>query len=391
MSQQPAKTIRVDLADRAYDVCIGTGLLASVPTMAAAAIGRPIRAACLVVDANTRPHANLVAGALKAAGVQLTEVEFCATEKAKSLETFGRILAAMGAARLERNDPVIAVGGGITGDLAGFAAASYRRGVPVIQCPTTLLSMVDASVGGKTGVNLDAGGSLQKNMVGAFHQPAIVVADIEAFSTLPDREFRAGLAECLKHGLLDNATDADGRTHMAWITDSLYRILARDAATLIELIARSVAFKAGVVRGDERETAESGGGRALLNLGHTFAHAIETLHHLSPTDNPDDAPLLHGEAVGLGLVACATTAARMGMANAALPEQVRASLTRCGLPTSVRGLPDGAHLLALMGADKKTTGGKLRLILPCEAHQAMAVEILDHAPVFAGWDAIRME
>ena len=133
------------------------------------------------------------------------------------------------------------------------------------------------------------------------------------------------------------------------------------------------------------------GGRALLNLGHTFAHAIETLHHLSPTDNPGDAPLLHGEAVGLGLVACATTAVRMGLAPAALPEQISTLLTRCWLPASVRGLPDGAQLLALMGADKKTTGGKLRLVLPCKTHHARAVEILDHAPVLAGWDAIRME
>ncbi|QKK09249.1 MAG: 3-dehydroquinate synthase [Planctomycetota bacterium] len=328
---------------------------------------------------------------MRAAGVQLTEIELNASEKAKSLETFGRILAAMGAARLERNDPVIALGGGITGDVAGFAAASYRRGVPVIQCPTTLLSMVDASVGGKTGVNLDAGGSLQKNMVGAFHQPTVVVADIGTLSTLPDREFRAGLAECLKHGLLDSSPGAGGRTHLTWITDSLDRILARDPTVLVELIARSVAFKAGVVRGDERETAESGGGRALLNLGHTFAHAIETLHHLSPTDNPGDAPLLHGEAVGLGLVACATTAVRMGLAPAALPEQISTLLTRCWLPASVRGLPDARSCWRLMGADKKTTGGKLRLVLPCKTHHARAVEILDHAPVLAGWDAIRME
>lgn len=391
MSQTPAETVRVELAERTYDVCIGTGLLASVPTMAGAALGRPLRAASLVFDANTAPHAADLARALRAAGVQLTEIELNASEKAKSLETFGRILAAMGAARLERNDPVIALGGGITGDVAGFAAASYRRGVPVIQCPTTLLSMVDASVGGKTGVNLDAGGSLQKNMVGAFHQPTVVVADIGTLSTLPDREFRAGLAECLKHGLLDSSPGAGGRTHLTWITDSLDRILARDPTVLVELIARSVAFKAGVVRGDERETAESGGGRALLNLGHTFAHAIETLHHLSPTDNPGDAPLLHGEAVGLGLVACATTAVRMGLAPAALPEQISTLLTRCWLPASVRGLPDGAQLLALMGADKKTTGGKLRLVLPCKTHHARAVEILDHAPVLAGWDAIRME
>ncbi|MFG0259749.1 MAG: 3-dehydroquinate synthase family protein, partial [Phycisphaerales bacterium JB041] len=237
----------------------------------------------------------------------------------------------------------------------------------------------------------DAGGSLQKNMVGAFHQPSAVVADIATLSTLPDREFRAGLAECVKHGLLDSSTDADGRTHLAWITGSLDRILDRDPTVLVELIARSVAFKAAVVRGDERETAVSGGGRALLNLGHTFAHAIETLHHLTPSGDPGDAPLLHGEAVGLGLIACATTATRMGMASADLAGRIVGLLERCGLPTAVRDLPDGGHLLSLMGADKKTSGGKLRLVLPCETGCAEAVEILDQAPVLAGWDAIRLE
>ena len=390
MTDSPAKTIRVELADRGYDVRIGTGLLATLPATAAKALGRPIRAACLVVDANTHAHASILSQALRAAGTAVTEIEIRVNEKAKSLESFGRIVAAMGTARLERNDPVFAVGGGITGDLAGFAAASYRRGVPIIQCPTTLLSMVDASVGGKTGVNLDAGGSLQKNMVGAFHQPSLVVADINTLSTLPDREFRAGLAECIKHGLIDGTNGPDGRSHLDWIIDSLDRILGREPATLADLIARSVAFKAGVVRADERETAETGGGRALLNLGHTFAHAIETLHDISPTGQPEEAPLLHGEAVGLGLIACTTTAFRMGLVPEGSADSVVALLDRCGLPTSVRGLPEGDDLLSLMGADKKTTGGKLRLVLPCGVNLAKVVDVLDESPVLMGWDAIRV-
>ncbi len=386
-------TVRVELADRGYDARIGGGLLASLPAAANAALGRDIRAACVVIDTNARPHAAPLTVALRAAGVQPVEVEIHATEKAKSLETLRHILTAMGHARLERADPVIAIGGGITGDLAGFAAATYRRGVPVVQCPTTLLSMVDASVGGKTGVNLEVAGSLQKNMVGAFHQPALVLADTDTLATLPDREFRAGLAECIKHGLIDGTTPDDATdhtSHLAWIEHTLDRVLARDPDALVELITRSVAFKAAVVCADERETATSDGGRALLNLGHTFAHAIETLHHLSPTGNPADAPLLHGEAVGLGLIAAATTAVHAGLAPKELPQHIADLLTRCGLPTRVAGLPDGEHLLALMRADKKTAQGRLRLILPHGEHRASVVSDLDNAPILAGLGAISL-
>lgn len=390
MSSPGPTVVRVDLAARGYDVLVGRGLLGSLPTLAAAALGRPIRAACLVLDANARQHADALRATLASGGINAVCVEIHASEKAKSLDTLRDILTAMGAARLEREDPVIAVGGGITGDLAGFAAATYRRGVPVVQCPTTLLAMVDASVGGKTGVNLDAAGSLQKNMVGAFHQPSLVVADIDALTTLPEREFRAGLAECIKHGLIDNRPADTAPPHLEWIDSSLDNILRRDPDTLLELIERSVAFKASVVRDDERETAGLNGGRALLNLGHTFAHAIETLHHLSPTHDPADAPLLHGEAVGLGLIAAASTAVATGDAPAALTDTITSLLRRCALPTAIAGLPEGGTLLALMGADKKASGGRLRLIIPTGFLGARIASDVDPAAINAGWDAIRL-
>lgn len=378
--------IRVELAERAYEVRTGAGLLGSLGAIAAEILGRTPRAAFVVFDANVGPHAQGAIASLRGAGCQVAQASINATEPHKSLDTFARLLAEMGAARIERSDPVIAVGGGITGDLAGFAAAAYRRGVPVVQCPTTLLSMVDASVGGKTGVNLDVAGTLQKNMVGAFHQPALVLADIDTLATLPDREFRAGLAECVKHALLDGGPDGPG-THLPWIEANLGMILARHSETLIELITRSVAFKAMVVADDERELLE--GGRALLNLGHTFAHAIETLGHISPTASPADAPLLHGEAVALGLVAAATTSAHLGRAGTDLPAQVRAMLARCALPVAVAGLPDTRELLRLMGADKKTTGGELRLVLPEPGCRASVVAAPDERAIVAGWEAVR--
>ncbi len=385
------RTLRVDLADRAYSVRIGSNLLADLPRALARAdaLGSLPRAAFLVADANVHLHAAPAIKALSDAGCQVTTATITATEPHKSLDTLARLLAEMGKARLERTDPVIAIGGGITGDLAGFAAATYRRGVPVVQCPTTLLSMVDASVGGKTGVNLTIEGTLQKNMVGAFHQPALVLADIDTLTTLTDRQFRAGLAECIKHGLLDGCLgDA---THLAWITTNLDAILDRETSTLLELIARSVAFKAAIVAGDERELVTIGPNRALLNLGHTFAHAIETLPSLSPTTNPADAPLLHGEAVALGLIAAAATSAHLGMVPPDLVDEVHAILTRCSLPTTIAGLPDADRLLTLMGADKKTTGGRLRLVLPTPGCCAELVTDPDLAAIRTGWAAVNTQ
>ena len=372
-------------------VRIGAGLLDSLGPMVADALGRTPRAVVLIADENATAHAERAARSLREAGCEVHHARLHATEKNKGIETFARLLSQMGQARIDRSDLVVAVGGGITGDVGGFAAACYRRGVPVVQCPTTLLAMVDASVGGKTGVNLPVGGQLQKNMVGAFHQPALVVADTDSLSTLPDREFRAGLAECVKHGLIDGcAASGEGEpgTHLDWIETNLEAILARDGAVLTELIARSVAFKGAIVAADEKETAGSGG-RALLNLGHTFAHAIETLGGLSPTGRPEDAPLLHGEAVSLGLVAAFATSHAVGRVDTAAVDRVRAVLSRCGLPTRVDGLPGADELLALMGADKKVTAGRLRLVLPEPGLRAVVESGVEESANAAGWDAIR--
>lgn len=384
------RSVRVELGARSYDVRIAPGLLASLAGTLADALGRTPRQAFLAIDSGAAAHGARAAASLRAAGVHVSQATLHASEPEKSLASLTTLLTAMARARLERAEPVVAVGGGIIGDLAGFAAACYRRGVPILQCPTTLLSMVDASVGGKTGVNLDAGpehGELLKNMVGAFHQPLGVVADTESLRTLPDRDLRSGLAECVKHAMLGAHADDPG--HAAWLEGALPRILARDDNALAELIARSVATKARIVAGDEREESEAATSRALLNLGHTFAHAIETIPHLSPTTNPDDAPLRHGEAVALGLVAASRAAHAAGLCGLDTPNFVAQVLGAIPLPTRVRGLPDNDHLFTLMGSDKKVSTGRLRLVLPTGAWSARVVTSPDARIVHAAWDAIR--
>ncbi len=278
----------------------------------------------------------------------------------------------------------------MVGDLAGFAAATYRRGVPVIQCPTTLLAMVDASVGGKTGVNLDLGTSeapdLKKNAVGAFHQPSLVLADTDSLGSLAPRHLRAGLAECIKHGMI--AADAGDPGLLAWIGKNLNGLLGLDRALVTELVTRNVAVKARIVAGDEREE-NSSGGRAILNLGHTFGHAIETLPGLSPDRNMANAPLLHGEAVALGLVAAAACSAKLGLCPLGLLDQVGDLLTRAGLPTKVAGLPSDEAIITLMGHDKKAMGGAMRLVLPVGGGRAMVVANPAREGVAAGLAAIR--
>ncbi|HZW10916.1 MAG TPA: 3-dehydroquinate synthase family protein [Phycisphaerales bacterium] len=388
-----ARVVRVELGERGYGVRIGRGLLDRLPDALREAVGALPRQAHLVVDANVRAHAARCAGALRRAGVAVSETEIVASEKAKTLDTLGSVLVGMAEARLERGGVVVAVGGGITGDVAGFGAACYRRGVALVQCPTTLLAMVDASVGGKTGVNLRAGGVLQKNMVGAFHQPVLVAADTTTLDTLPDREFRAGLAECVKHGVIGGC--AGDREHFGWIRAGLDRVLARDAGALTELIERSVRFKAAVVAGDERE--ELGGdepgrpSRALLNLGHTFGHVIETLPGavgIVEGSGRSDPPLLHGEAVALGMVAAAETGAELALCPPDLVEEIRTIVARCGLPTRCDGLPTAAELIKLMGTDKKIAAGRVRLVLPTPGQCARVVSDAPPEAVAVGWRAI---
>ena len=393
-SAKASACVRVALNSRSYSVLIGTHILPNLASLFMQNTPKPLpKQVFAVLDTNASSHAQRIIKNLKHAHTSVQSVSIHAAETKKTLDTLRTILVAMADAKLERSDLVLAIGGGITGDLAGFAAATYRRGIRVVQCPTTLLSMVDASVGGKTGVNLDVAGVLEKNMVGAFHQPELVVADIATLSTLPEREFNAGLAECIKHGLLGNmSSHATHQTHLAWIKSSLKTIMARQPDTLLELLERSVSFKAWIVAGDEQELASSTPGqpsRALLNLGHTFAHAIETIHTLSPDGNPAHGPLLHGEAVGLGLVASAATSVQLGLCSESLVEEIRAMLDRCHLPSSIANLPAHEHLLSRMGSDKKVAQGRLRLILPVENSRARIIDAPPHKAIQAGWDSIR--
>jgi len=385
--------VTVELADRNYDVTIGPHTLQGLGPLVSIAGARGSGRVCLVIDDGLpAERIDEARTSLEAAGATITEHALDPSEQRKSLHTLATLLRAIAASRHERGDVLIALGGGIVGDVAGFAAATYRRGVPVIQCPTTLLAMVDASVGGKTGVNLDLstprGGppDLLKNMVGAFHQPAAVLADVATLSSLPDRTFRAGLAECVKHALL--AGEWNDPDLLAWTETSAPAILARDPAVLTELIARNVRIKAAVVAADEREAALGPRSRATLNLGHTFAHALETIPELSPDDDPANAPLQHGEAVALGLLAACRAAAHLGRADPSIEDQTRQLLTSVGLPTAVANLPPTDVIVARMQHDKKVAGGELRLVIPVHGSRAELVSDVPQSAIQAGLDAI---
>jgi 3-dehydroquinate synthase len=391
----------VSLSDRSYTVHTGPGALALVAPELRRVLGPSPNRALIVHDLGVpAPTEHALANDLRAHGFTVTTVTITPTEEAKSLATLERVLVALGSSGHSRIDPVIALGGGIVGDLAGFAAASWQRGVPVAQCPTTLLSMADASVGGKTGVNLTVPSPsdpprprLLKNMVGAFHQPALVAADTAVLASLPDRHRRAGLAECIKHALIST-----GLTGLDLLDDTRRLIPAvrnGDAVATAELLALSVRLKAEVVRRDERESTESsaggdGGERMLLNLGHTFGHAIETIPHLTPDPaRPDLAPLHHGEAVALGMVAACEASRAAGLCGPEIGQQLASLLHDAGLPTRVAGLPATDEILARMGSDKKAAGGAVRLILPTGRGTCRVVRGLDPGAVRAGIDAMR--
>jgi len=377
--------VRVELGARSYDVLIGAGVLNRVAPFLAAADPPPMRA-LLVRDAGVpEAHARALADGLHAAGCAVARSDVHPSERVKTLVTAERLLADAAQAGLDRHDAVVALGGGIVGDLAGFVGATYRRGVRVVQAPTTLLAMVDASVGGKTGVNLALeGGRLLKNFVGAFHQPALVVADVTTLASLGPRVLRCGLAECIKHAMI-----AGDRSLLDWTGASLGAALAGDPDVLTELVRRNVAVKARFVAGDERETAADAG-RALLNLGHTFAHAIETIHTLSPDpSDPALAPLMHGEAVALGLVGATALAVELGRMSPDERRSALALLERAALPTGVAGLPSSAEVARLMLDDKKTLGGRLRLVVPEGLGRAAVVEGVPTDAVERAIDAIR--
>jgi 3-dehydroquinate synthase len=332
--------VTVDLGARRYDVEIGRDLLASAGDRIEAALGH--RRAVVVADAalDATPHL----GALTA-GLDAPILTVAPGEASKSLSTYAALVEDILALRPDRATAIVAVGGGVVGDLAGFAAATLLRGVPYVQVPTTLLAQVDSAVGGKTGINSRHG----KNLVGAFHQPALVLADLATLDTLPARERRAGYAEVVKYGLLG---DAD---FFEWLEANGARALAGDADALAHAVASSVRAKAAIVAADEEERS---GTRALLNLGHTFAHAYEALTGMG-------GDLLHGEAVAIGLVDAFRLSARLGFCEAREPDRVEAHLAAVGLATRRARAGDLAPeaVVAAMAGDKKAEGGRLTFVL----------------------------
>ena len=338
--------VPVALGERSYDIVIGADLLRGIGAQLAA-LAPGVRA-LIATDANVaRHHLAAVQDGLSEAGLDHATCTIAPGEGSKSWQGIETVAGAILDARLERGDMVIALGGGVIGDLAGFAAAIVRRGMRFVQVPTTLLAQVDSSVGGKTGINTRHG----KNLVGAFHQPTLVLTDTRTLATLPDRELRAGYAEVVKYGLIDDPA------FFEWLEVNGQALLAGSDALRTEAIARSCAAKARVVAADERE----GGCRALLNLGHTFGHALEVLN------NYDPAKLVHGEGVAIGMVLAHRFSRFLGHCAGQDVERVVRHLDAVGLPTDMRAVPDFQptvdDLVTAMKQDKKVSRGALTFIL----------------------------
>lgn len=357
------ETVQVDLGARAYDVRIGAGLLARAGAEIAPLLAR--RRVAVITDETV---AGLHLDALRAGleGIAVHALALPPGEASKGWAEFERTVEWLLAEKVERRDLVIALGGGVIGDLAGFAAAVLRRGVRFVQIPTTLLAQVDSSVGGKTGINSAQG----KNLVGAFHQPALVLADIGVLGTLPARDFLAGYGEVVKYGLLGDAE------FFAWLEAQGPALAAGDAALRQRAVARSVAMKARIVERDETEEGE----RALLNLGHTFCHALEAATGYS-------GRLLHGEGVAIGCALAFEVSQRLGLCAQEAPSRVRAHLKamgmKCDLSDIEGDLPDADGLVALMAQDKKVVDGRLRFILARGIGAAFVADGVDTAVVRA--------
>jgi 3-dehydroquinate synthase len=351
-------TLHVDLGERSYPIYIGRDLLGDGELWCRHLAGRQV---VLVSNETVAPlYLDRLRGALPAE-FAVSEVILADGERHKTLATFETIIDRVLAEGHNRSTTFIALGGGVVGDLTGFAAACYQRGVAFLQAPTTLLAQVDSSVGGKTGVNH----ALGKNMIGAFHQPGAVMIDLQVLQSLPAREFAAGLAEVVKYGLIRD------ESFYRWLLEREAALLARDEAALAEAIERSCALKAEVVAADERE----GGVRALLNLGHTFGHAIET--------DQGYGEWLHGEAVAAGMVLAARLSAARGWLPAVAVDELAAFLRRVGLPVAPPPAMDAARCLALMARDKKVIDGRLRLILLRRLGEAVIIDDVADAEIEA--------
>ncbi|MDF0594857.1 3-dehydroquinate synthase [Psychromarinibacter halotolerans] len=353
------ETVRVELGARAYDVRIGEGLIADAAAEIAPLLARP-RVAIVTDETVAAVHLGPLQTALTAGGIDSVALKLPAGEATKGWPQFTRTVEWLLDQKIERRDIVVALGGGVIGDLAGFAAAVLRRGVRFVQIPTSLLAQVDSSVGGKTGINAPQG----KNLIGAFHQPALVLADIGVLGTLTPRDFLAGYGEVVKYGMLGDAAFFD------WLEANGPALAAGDVALRTKAVHRSVQMKAEIVARDETEQ----GDRALLNLGHTFCHALEAATGYSDR-------LLHGEGVAIGCALAFETSARMGLCSQETPSRVRAHLrdmgTKVDLSDIPGDLPDADGLLDLMGQDKKVIDGRLRFILARGIGEAFVTSDVD--------------
>lgn len=331
------QTLNLDLGDRSYPIHIGQGLLKQAELITPHIHGR---SAAIVSNETIAPlYLDAAEGLL--AGLKQSAVILPDGEQYKTLDTVNRIFTHLLEHRADRKTTLVALGGGVVGDMAGFAAAAYQRGVNFVQVPTTLLAMVDSSVGGKTGVNH----ALGKNMIGAFHQPQCVLIDTDTLNTLEDRELSAGIAEVIKYGLIRDPA------FLTWLDEHMDKLLARDPETLAYAIHRSCEHKAEVVAADEREAGQ----RALLNLGHTFGHAIEA--------SMGYGKWLHGEAVATGMVMAAEHSQLMGWMNADEVQFTRDLLQRAKLPVTPPAEMSGDDFMRYMAVDKKVLDGTLRLVL----------------------------
>lgn len=356
------QTLTVKLAERSYPIHIGVGLLTRADLILS-----HLKQKKVVVVSNTTVaplYLDRLRSTLEKAGISVLPVILPDGERYKTWETLNLIFDSLLGAHCERSTTLIALGGGVIGDMGGFAAACYQRGMPFIQVPTTLLSLVDSSVGGKTAINHPLG----KNMIGAFYQPKLVLADIATLDTLPDRELRAGLAEVIKYGLIRDPE------FFVWLEGNMENLLAREREALAYAVYRSCENKAEVVAADERESGE----RALLNLGHTFGHAIET--------GLGYGEWLHGEAIAAGTLIAAELSRRLGWIDEAAVARIESLFLRAGLP--VYGASLGAsRYLELMRHDKKVQDGKLRLVLLEDIGKAVIFDGADEETIRAAIDA----
>ncbi|WP_171168462.1 3-dehydroquinate synthase [Ruegeria sp. HKCCA0370] len=339
------QTVHVDLGDRSYDVEIGPDLLTRAGGWISPLLARP-KVAVLTDENVAGLHLKAMRAGLNAAGIEMTALALPAGEATKSWPHFERAVEWLLAEKVERRDVVVALGGGVIGDLAGFAAAVLRRGVRFVQIPTSLLAQVDSSVGGKTGINAPQG----KNLIGAFHQPSLVLADTSVLGTMTQRDFLSGYGEVVKYGLLGDAKFFD------WLEAHGPSVSSGDMAARVHAVTRSVQMKADIVARDETEQ----GDRALLNLGHTFCHALEAATGYSDR-------LLHGEGVAIGCALAFELSSRLGLCSQEDPSRVRAHLRAMGMKTDLADipgeLPSAEALVDLMGQDKKVVDGQLRFIL----------------------------